>query len=148
MKTRQQDNFRKPLNGVLDLTVIDAKTKEVIAEHTKRNLIVNTGYAAAAKALAGQAAINYVKIGTNATLPTMDDTAITDAETLPITSFEFPEFAVRFNFRIDALTANGMDIVEFGLITSSGDLFSRLVRPEVISKTNEIEILGSWQINL
>ena len=41
-----------------------------------------------------------------------------------------------------------MNIAEWGLITADGRLFSRLVRDEIIAKTDAIEILGAWTINL
>lgn len=143
-----QEKFKNKWNGELTLSVIDNSTGDVISKIIHKNLIVNTGYESAAKALAGQAAITYIQVGTSAIPPVPEDTTIQNAVTIPFQSVEFPGSAVKFNFEIEATMANGMDIVEFGLITQDGKLFSRLVRDEIISKTEEIAILGSWKINL
>jgi len=55
--------------------------------------------------------------------------------------------AVKFNFTVDFLDAVGMNIYEFGLITQDDKLFSRLTRA-LIAKTNEMQLVGQWTINL
>ena len=145
-----QDKFIHKIIGSLHIQIIDSATHAVIKEFIHRNLIVDAGYAAAAQSLAGVAgaAITYVQAGTSTTSPAPSDTAITGAFQIPIISVEYPDFAVRFNFQMNANQANGMNIAEWGLITADGRLFSRLVREEIIAKTDAIEILGAWTINL
>ena len=145
-----KDTFPRKLSGALALAVIDARTGQVISTFVRRNLIVATGYAAAAQALAGVAgaAITAVRVGTSTSPPATTDTAITNAVQVPVVSVEYPDSAVQFNFQINANTANGLNIAEWGLITADGRLFSRMVRDEIIAKTDAIEILGNWTINL
>ena len=145
-----RDIFMRNMKGTLHLQILDSVTREVINEFIHRNLIVDAGYAATAQSLAGVAgaAITYVQVGTSTTQHAPSDTAITEPVQIPIISVEYPDFAARFNFQIDANTANGMSIAEWGLITRDGRLFSRIVRDEIIAKTDAIEILGAWTINL
>ena len=154
----QQDAFKQKIHladgiklfGHLTLFIVDAATRKVLVR-TQRNLIVDGGYAAAAQSLAGVAgaAITRVRVGESTTEPQPGDTAIAAPfETVQITGVDYPDFAVCFNFSINADTANGINIAEWGLITADGRLFSRLVRDEIIAKTNAIEILGAWTINL
>ena len=144
-----QDSFKK-WKGDLHVLITYSATHEIINEFRQSNLIVNTGYTAAAQSLAGVsgAAIVNVQVGTSTTTTAPTDTAITNAVQVPVVSVEYPDFAVRFNFQINANQANGMSIAEWGLITADGRLFSRLVRDEIIAKTDAIEILGAWTINL
>ena len=145
--------FKNKLNmrGELSLRLIDANSGALIATHTQKNLITNLGYKAAAQgmaeALAG-AQIKSVQVGTSTTVPALTDTAITGGVSVPITSITYPDGAMVFEFSIGSGVANGMNIVEFGLFTQDGRLFSRLVRDEIIAKTADFTILGSWKINL
>jgi len=145
-----QDSFIRKWKGTLHVIIIDSVTRKNIDEFTHQNLIVDIGYAAAAQALAGVSGseIVNVRVGTSTAHPAPSDTTITDAVTVPVTTVEYPDFAVRFNFQINANTANGINIAEWGLITQDGRLFSRLVRDEIIAKSDAIEILGAWTINL
>ena len=145
-----QEYFNRKWKGELHVIIRDSLTYEVINEFIHRNLIVDAGYAAATQSLAGVAgaAITSVQVGTSTTQPAPSDTAITGAVQIPVESVGYPDFAARFNFSIDANTANGMSIAEWGLITQDGRLFSRIVRDEIIAKTDAIEILGAWTINL
>jgi len=144
-----KDYFRAKFKGELTLSLIDSATREVISTNTHRNLIVDSGYKVTAQVLAGVtgAKISSVQVGISSHEPVPNDTDITDSVSVPIVTVEYPDdFSVRFNFEINSGTANGLDIVEFGLTTQDGRLFSRLVREQVISKTTDIEILGAWTI--
>jgi len=138
------------LMGMLFFSIVDAATNKVISTHTTHNIITDNGYHAAAQALAGVSgsAITTLAIGEDFTVPASGDTEITGV-TVPITSVEYPDnFSVRFNFQIDEYTANEMNLVEFGLVTQDGRLFSRLVRGEIIAKTDAIKIIGGYIINI
>lgn len=139
----------KKLHGSLHLSVKD-KAGNVITEFVGDNLVVATGYTAAAEALAGVhgAAITQVAVGTSSAEPAETDTEITEAVKVPIQSVEYPSAGmVRFNFTIDYNTAVGMTIREFGLLTTDGRLFSRKVR-EAIEKTEAMSIVGAWDITI
>ena len=139
----------KEMKGHLSLQRI-SRTGEVIESYEWDNLIVTSGYNAAAQALAGVAGakINAIALGSNSNNPTLEDTDITNPLSFSFTDIEYFEPAkVKFNFTIDFFEAIGMDIYEWGLITQDGRLFSRIVRPP-ISKTNEMMLVGSWTINI
>lgn len=142
------DNF-KPITGTLHLRAYDRAGAEMWRSDEK-NLIVASGYTAAAEALAGipGAKIVNVAVGTNGTEPTPEDTAIKNAVVIPIQSVTYPAPAtVRFNFVIGYDTANGVNIREFGLLTEDGRLFSRRVR-EVLEKSQYLTVSGSWEIRM
>lgn len=139
----------KKIHGSLHLSVI-YRDGSVVDEFVGNNLVVASGYTAAAEALAGVqgAAITQVAVGTSSVEPSETDTAITDAVNVDIQSIEYPSAGmVRFNFTIDYDTAVGMTIREFGLLTTDGRLFSRKVR-EAIEKTEAMSIVGAWDITI
>lgn len=139
----------KQMTGTLHLKAFDRDGLEVW-QSTDKNLIVASGYNAAAGALAGApgAKITAVAVGTNGTEPTPEDTAIRNAVIIPIQSVEYPAPAtVRFNFIIGYDTANGVNIREFGLLTADGRLFSRRVR-DVLEKSQYLTISGMWEIKI
>lgn len=146
MKTN--DKMRE-ISGVLSLRAFNKKGDEVWND-TGRNLIVASGYAAAAAALAGVpgAKIASVAVGTNGEAPAAADTTIKNAVILPVQSVEYPASGtVRFNFTIGYDDAPGMNIREFGLITADGRLFSRKVR-EILEKSQYLTISGMWEIKM
>lgn len=139
----------KSIIGRLYLRGYNQKGEEIWRSNDK-NLIVASGYTAAAEALAGIAGakITAVAVGTNGTEPTPEDTAIRNAVVIPILSVEYPAPAtVRFNFTIGYNDANGINIREFGLLTADGRLFSRRVR-EALEKTQYLTISGAWEIRM
>lgn len=119
-------------------------------EDSDHNLIVTAGRSKLAKLLGGgyTGAINRVGVGTGST-PTADgDKGLTNAVYIPISSTEYGEAKVRFNFVIGSSDANGMDIVELGLFFADGTIFSRRVRKSVIGKEDDLQITGYWEIYL
>jgi hypothetical protein len=79
----------------------------------------------------------------------LTDTELTEPFTKTITGFSFPESGqVQFDWRLETSEANGMDILEFGLVTEDGTLFSRRVRESgrPVSKESDISIEGEWII--
>lgn len=142
------DNINK-ITGTLYLKAFDRDGVEVWQSEDK-NLIVASGYNAAAEALAGVpgAKITVVAVGTNGTEPTPEDTAIKNAVAIPIQSVTYPTPAtVQFNFIIGYNDAIGVNIREFGLLTADGRLFSRRVR-EVLEKSQYLTISGAWEIRM
>lgn len=144
-----RDNFNNSMTGTLHLRGYNRKGVKVW-ESIGKNLIVDTGYAAAAEALAGLsgAKIVNVAIGTNGEEPAAGDTEIKNAVLIPIQRIDYPApGTVRFNFTIGYDTAPGLNIREFGLITEDGRLFSRKVR-EVLEKSQNMTISGMWEITM
>lgn len=136
------------ITGKLHISILDMGGN-IITSFAESNLIVATGYKAAAEALAGVpgAAITRVAVGPNGTEPIGTDVAITDSVMVDIQSVEYPtDSSVRFHFSIGYDMAVGETIREFGLITADGRLFSRKVR-EGIEKNESMSIVGQWDIN-
>jgi len=147
-------NDKIKLTGHLHIQVVN-REGEITREYDWDNMITNVGYLAAAQSLAGVsgAAINSVAMGTNSTAPALTDTAITSPFSVPVTGVVYhpiltddPKW-VQFNFTVGFLQAVGMNIYEWGLITADGRLFSRLTR-SLIAKTNEMQLVGQWTINM
>lgn len=143
------DKIARP-SGILHLSAYNEDGRLMWEMHEK-NLIVNTGYTAVLEALAGvaAAAITRIGIGTNGTAPEPTDTELTAPFLLDIETIEYPTpTSVRFNFRIGYSEANGMNISEFGLITADGRLFSRRSRVTPIEKSENMSIVGQWDIHI
>lgn len=119
-------------------------------EDSDHNLIVTAGRSKLAKLLGGgyTGAINRVGVGTGSTPAADGDKGLTNAVYIPISSTEYGEAKVRFNFVIGSSDANGMDIAELGLFFADGTIFSRRVRKSVIGKEDDLQITGYWEIYL
>lgn len=119
-------------------------------EDSDHNLIVTAGRSKLAKLLGGgyTGAINRVGVGTGSTPAADGDKGLMNAVYIPISSKEYGEAKVRFNFVIGSSDANGMDIVELGLFFADGTIFSRRVRKSVIGKEDDLQITGYWEIYL
>lgn len=137
------------LRGSLEIVV--KRRGKVIERDGEHNLIVNVARTNMARLLAGEGEnriINRVAVGTNGATPSPDDTKITNAFVKPISGFTYPTpTSVRFDFTILEHEANGLAIVEFGLIAADGSLFARRTRNgKVIEKEADLEIDGYWTI--
>lgn len=136
------------LRGAVEMKIYkNGVLKEVDRDH---NLIVTAGRSKLAKLLGGgyTGAINRVGVGTGSTPAADGDKGLTNAVYIPISSTEYGEAKVRFNFVIGSSDANGMDIVELGLFFADGTIFSRRVRKSVIGKEDDLQITGYWEIYL
>jgi hypothetical protein len=138
----------KRITGSLCLCAYNRQGVELWKE-TGHNLVVESGYNIIAKALSGVSdmCIAKVAVGTNGNEAKKDDVSITDAVIFNISNIEYPySNAVRFHFKIGYSDCVGMQIHEFGLLTSGNQLFSRRVREQPIEKTNHFSIAGRWDI--
>lgn len=156
---RPQLRFQEPMpwmvrpssrpQGMLEIII---KRKGVVIEHdTDHNLVVNAARANMAQLVAGQGvskAITRVGVGTNGAAPSPADTQLTGAFVKPISAFSYPTpTSVKFDFEILEAEANGLAIVEFGLLCDDGSLFARRTRSgKVIDKSDDLEIYGYWTI--
>jgi hypothetical protein len=78
-----------------------------------------------------------------------DDTEITDAFVKPVTEFSYPAPGrVEIAWNLLVSEANGLAIIEFGLMCADGTLFARKIRenPRPINKENDISVDGQWTI--
>ena len=140
----------KPLKGILRYTVF--KNGTPIEKVEKQNLIVNGARVQMAYLIAGNGAgrhITKIAFGTNGTEPTLADSVMTDAYEKPVSAHSFPETGqIQFDWNLETTEANGKAILEFGLVTQDGTLFSRRVRESgmPINKAEDISIEGKWII--
>ncbi len=130
------------------MSILDAEGREV-ENYVGDNLIVDGGYIATAQVLGGtpEAVISEVGVGTNGASPEGSDTGLTKVEFVKIEGVDYPSpSTVSFNFRIGYNDAKDMEIREFGLFTKDRRLFSRRVREGAIKKTDDMTIVGRWDI--
>lgn len=136
--------------GLFTVEVFDS-TGRSIEYHQDNNLVVTLGKANAAKLLGGHVdgkKISKIAVGTSATDPTNADTSITGMYSKAIDGVSYPDAnSVQFNWSLDNAEANGMSIVEFGLLSDSNVLFARKVRT-AISKTAAVRLVGTWKITI
>lgn len=140
------DRQHRP-GGVLDLTVY--RSGQVFERWRDDNLVVDGARQMLAELVAGDGAgesITQIGFGTSDTPATPDDTSLTAAYVRNLVDHSYPEPGqVQFEFALNTSEANGITIKEFGLITSSGALFSRKVRGG-IEKNDDISLAGVWTI--
>lgn len=141
---------KQPLKGILEYTVF--KNGVAIEEVEEQNLIVTAGRTQLAHLLAGDFTgkqIAKIAFGTNGTAPALSDTKITNPFTKDINGFSYPAAGqVQFNWSLATTEANGMSILEFGLICVDTTLFSRRIREsgKPINKESDISLEGQWTI--
>lgn len=149
---RRQMQFQERsgvMRGRLELVL--RRNGKVVEHDPGDNLIVNVARMNMARLLSGEGqnkVVNRVAVGTNGAAPTPDDTVITSAYMKPISGFVYPTpTSVRFDFIILENEANGMSIVEFGLVAADGSLVARRTRGgKRIEKEDDLEIEGYWTI--
>lgn len=136
------------VKGSFSVDVID-NAGDVLEHYSDNNLVVTLGKTNAAKLLGGHAdgkKISKIAVGTNATDPVVGDTAITGMYSKAIDGITYPDAnSVLFSWSLDNAEANGMSIVEFGLLNDSNVLFARKVRT-AIAKTSAVRLVGTWKI--
>ncbi|MDR0474567.1 MAG: hypothetical protein LBH43_12955 [Treponema sp.] len=136
------------LRGRLYYTVY--KNGVEIETFADSNLIVNTARLQMSHLVAGDVSgrsINRVALGTNGSVAIVTDTEIANAFVKNVDSFEYPAIdRVKINWKILQGEANGMAIMEFGLLTEDGKLFARRRRDKPLNKESDISIEGEWII--
>ncbi len=140
------DQQHRP-GGVLELAIY--RNGREIDRWRDDNLVVDGARNMLAELVAGDGAgeaITQIGFGVGDTPATPDDTGLTSAYIRDLVAHSYPdEGQVQFEFALNTSEANGITIREFGLITSSGALFSRKVRGG-IEKNDDISLAGVWTI--
>jgi hypothetical protein len=125
--------------------------ENLIEKYEQKNLVVSLGKTNVTKVLAGDAAgkkVSLISVGTSGILPDVADAVMTTPFTKALDGYTFPDAAsVLFSWSLDTTEANGMTILEFGLLNDDGILFARKTRSAII-KTNAIRIVGTWKITV
>jgi len=155
---RASDQVNAP-TGVLVLNVFKhgrqvgrwVSRKRLIERWDGNNLIVNGSKAQLAHLLAGDTTgrpVTQIGFGTNGAAPNVNNTALTGAFVKNTGTPTYPTSSqVRFPFTLLTSEANGLAIIEFGLLCTDNTLFSRRVRGAAINKDNTISFSGTWTIS-
>jgi hypothetical protein len=141
--------------GILRYNVYRHLTGEkiLIEKFEDHNLILTGARIQMAHLTAGDVEgrhVTQIAFGTNGTNPDVSDTIITNPYKKAVSGFEYPDAGnVKFNWGLGVGEANGLAILEFGLLTADGTLYSRRVRESglPIYKQPDISLEGSWEID-
>jgi hypothetical protein len=138
----------KPMRGEFRIKIY--RKGELVETYTDHNLIVNGAKAAIAAMFAGQGQDKFVAsigFGTSGNVPVPEDTALTAAFVKPVTSVSFPEPGqAEVSWNLLTTEANGMAIMEFGLLLADGTLFARKTRALPFNKDSDFALEGQWKI--
>jgi len=140
------------LRGILKFNVYkgERENKKLIETFEEENLIVNEARTTMAHLISGDVAnrsMRSISFGTNGNNPTVDDTEITNPFTKNLGAITYPAMGqVTFAWSLTTAEANGLAIMEFGLLTADGKLFCRRTRTMPINKQNDISLEGTWTI--
>ena len=141
---------QKPMKGILKYKVF--KNGSLIETIKEENLIVDGAREQLARLIAGKFSgrnITKIALGVSGVAPTVNDDTIINAFEKNIDGYSFPDIGqVQFEWSLTTGEANGKAILEFGLITEDGTLFSRRIREngKPINKESDISIIGQWII--
>lgn len=142
-----QDESPAHPSGRLTMSIF--RRSKLIEVFDQKNLIVDGYKQILARLLGGDAsrAVTKFGVGTNGSAPAPGNTTLTGAFIKTIDTVSYPASnQVKFDFSLSSSDANGMDIFEFGLITTDGSLYARRVRSSALAKDSDISISGSWVI--
>lgn len=143
-----QDNTESEPSGRLSYRVFKAGV--LIETFDEQNLIVDGSKQTHARLLGGDVtsrSITQFGVGTNGTAPAGGNTALTSAYQKAIDAVSYPATnQVKFDFSLSSAEANGLAILEFGLLTGASVLYARRVRSAALNKESDISISGSWTI--
>lgn len=135
-------------SGLFELRVF--RRGALIEEWADRNLVVDNYKLTHARLLGGDVtnrSVTKISLGTNGTAPAAGNTAITSPFTKAVSSVTYPATnSVRFSFSILTSEANGMAILEFGLLTAGDLLYARKTRSAALNKESDISFTGTWTI--
>lgn len=137
-----------PSKGIFRLNVF--VRGELVEKFEEDNLLVDQGRANVVHLLGGDGAnlqITQIGFGTSGVAPAAGNTALTGQFLKALTSHSYPTAtSVQFNFDLATTDANGLMIMEFGLITASGTLHARKVRAAALAKASDMSLSGSWTL--
>jgi hypothetical protein len=137
-----------PLHGQFSITI--RRNGIIVEQYEEKNLIVNAARQSVARLIAGDVAgksIASIAFGTSGTSASADDTSIANPYIKAISSVSYPELTkAQFNWELLITEANGLAIMEFGLLTQDGTLFARRTRSSPINKGVDIAMSGQWTI--
>ena len=138
-----------PIKGMFKIIAKD-RDGSVVFQDEDNNMIVGGAKRAICLLLSDASAdnkvINQIGFGRSNTTPTPADTSLSGAYVKQIDSYLYPETnKVSFRWQLGYDEANGIDIVEFGLLCADNTLFARKVRGG-IAKESDLMLEGEWTL--
>lgn len=123
---------------------------DIVFNYSDNNMIVTVAKDVMSRVVSDADADGYIiskiGIGENGNGPELDDTYLTNSYIKNLVNYSYPELGqVKFTWYIDYSEANGLEIREFGLLTTNDTLFARKTRG-VITKDDDLSLEGSWTI--
>lgn len=142
------DQFFRP-TGWLRYKVF--RCGELIEEFDDHNLIVVGSQVTHAHLLGGDVtnrSITQMGFGTNGTPEAFSNTALTNAYVNSTQAPTYPQTnQVSFGFSLGTNEANGLAIMEFGLLTAGNVLYARRTRTTALNKQSDVTVTGTWVIS-
>lgn len=140
------DTWERRPSGLFTLNVFRGGV--LIERVEESNLVVDLAKTGLARMLGSDLTnrpITQIGFGTSGTAPAAGNTALTGAYLKNHDGSTFPGAGqVSFAFSLGTSEANGMAILEFGLLTANGTLYARKTRSTALNKAADITISGSW----
>ena len=97
-------------------------------------------------AVSGKSVTN-IGFGTNGAAPVSGNTALTGTFSKALDAVSYPASnQVRFAWSLGTGEANGMAIMEFGLLAGDGTLFARKTRSAAFNKDADVTVSGTWTL--
>ena len=140
------DKCSPSCEGQLKIKVYDLENK-LLEDWSANNLVVTKAREIMCGAIADRTtSISHIGVGTGSAIPTVDDTHLTDLQTVSITNYSLDvQYEVSFEASIGYTSMNGYMMTEYGLMDDDNNLFSRKTR-SAIEKTPYIRIDLEWII--
>lgn len=134
--------------GQLSVQVFSQRLGRQIDSWSSDNLVVKSARSVLAALIAGEGApIRFIEFGESDAPAELDDIILLNGYRRHIGGFTYPSpGVVCFDFNLGTHEGNGIAIRELGLLSNSGELFSRKVLRNAIDKTNDISLSGQWTI--
>lgn len=142
-------DFVRGPRGVLTVEVF--RRGELVERWEGNNLVVDASKPVLAHLLGGAVSgmsVTKFGVGTSLAPAASGNTSLTAPFVKNVDSVVYPSPSqVSFLFTLGTGEANGMNIGEFGLLTTAGALFARRVRSVALPKDSDITLSGAWVIN-
>lgn len=143
------------MEGFLIVNVFERGKKidefRLIEHWPRKNVLVNNIKTLISHLIAGDTANKFVTkigFGTSGTAAAPSDTALTGMYSRAIGTVSYPtSSSVQWAWQLDTGEANGVAILEFGLLSATNELVARRARVSPINKTSDISLSGTWGIN-
>lgn len=129
--------------------ILDVFENGKLIEHFEQDNLVVAGMSSVIASLlgGGVGAVTKIGFGTNGTPPVAGNTVLTGSFVKSVGVIEYPAAGqVKFNFTLTNAEANGMAIMEFGLLTAANVLVARRVRSAALNKNAALSFTGAWII--